>query len=418
MLFRETGIKMYRNDKIIWRKAGVLLILTTLLIPISVGASLVSYETQYPIDGRFSLSGETDPKQGNMDLDIIVDEDFELEWQPDSDGDLAPYLWEMEQTSTEIMEGVPCWWHQYEEMGENYAGLWWGTTPQDEWLMTRALDLSVYTEASLEFETWNFGQLPGHWEGDYVEVSTDGGSTWEVLANLYDLAPAGGQFFGQLIPINLTKYCGDSAVTVAFHRLTEIPNMNVGWWMIDNVLITAGGMIPIPVVDIESIAGGFGVKAALINQGSGEATDVQWEISFDGGLILIGGKSGSEPSILAGDVVNVASGLVLGIGRTEINVTAGNMWSTAQGFVLGPFLLAVKTNNYEPVDNFTINWKQCTVTINKTNYTGKHSVQFVDKDGNILGSKSGVQFTNGSATISVENWIKQKLKAGGSINVR
>ena len=40
------------------------------------------------------------------------------------------------------------------------------------------------------------------------------------------------------------------------------------------------------------------------------------------------------------------------------------------------------------------------------------------KDGNILGSKSGVTFTAGVATFSVENWIKNKLKAGGWVNVR
>ena len=423
-IFREARKNMRRKN--ILKDAGVLLILTILLIPISVGTGLVSHETQYPIDGKLSVSGETDPKQTNMDLDIIVDEDFELEWQPDNNGDLAPYLWEMEQTSTEIMQGVPCWWHQYYEMGENHAGLYWGTLPQDEWLMTPQLDLSWYTEASMEFETWNFGYQYGYWEGDYVEVSTDGGSTWEILANLYDLAPPGGHFMGELMSFDLTRYCGNSTVIVAFHRLTQVPNMNLGWWMIDNVLITAGGMIPMPVVDIESISGGFGVKAKIKNYGSGEATDVQWEISFKGGFILIGGKSGVESSIPAGGVVNVSSGLVLGLGMTEINVSVklnndstSKRWLTFMALVILFLVLAPEEDYYEPVTSFIINWKQCTVTVQLKGAQGNYDVHFVDKNGDVMNSTTkNVTFKNGQATFHVELKIKYKLKAGGDIYVR
>ncbi|MFO7677459.1 MAG: hypothetical protein R6V50_03640 [Thermoplasmatota archaeon] len=407
-------MKMSKNK--FKKKAGVFLILLSLLmISFSVTASHIS-------DEKNSVSQKNQPNSLFDDWDVLIQESFEDEWVPDSNGDLAPYRWEMEQTTGEIMEIIPCWWHQYEEMGENYAGLWWGFQPQDEWLMTPPLDLSVYTEAILEFETWNFGQIPGFWEGNFVKVSIDGANTWETLVNLYELAPPGGQFFGEHMLFDLTSYCGESAVIVAFHRLTEDPNMNVGWWMIDNVLINAGGMIPIPVVDIGTIGGGFGVKASIVNYGTGIATNALWEISFDSGLILIGGNSGSEENIDPSEEIDITSGLVFGLGSVIINVSAGDMWTTAEGFVIGPFVLAVKAKNYVPIDNngkdFTINWAQCTITIRKAGENGLRSVQFVDKDGNILGSKSGIRFTAGSATFSVENWMKNKLNAGGSINIR
>lgn len=367
-----------------------------------------------------AASVETVTESTMLEDETLIDEDFEDPWEPDSNGDLAPSLWEMEQTSTEVNQGVPCWWHQYEEMSENYAGLWWGTLPQDEWLMTRPFDLSVYTEASLEFETWNFGHHPGFWEGDFVEVSIDGGDTWDVLANLYDLAPPEGQFFGELMSFDLTDYCGNSAVIVAFHRLTEDPNTNVGWWTIDNVLITAGGMIPIPVVDIESISGGFGVTTVIKNYGTGEALDVEWSVHLEGGFILFGGdKSGDITEILPDNEIAVKTGFIFGIGRTSIEVTVDEVWEMADAIVLGPFVVGVAAKSWIPVDNFTINWRQCTVTVNSAGTTGQHSVQFVDKDGNIIATKSGWDFgTTGSATGDVETWIKNKLRAGGDINVR
>lgn len=367
-----------------------------------------------------AASVETITETSMLEDETLIDEDFEDPWVPDANGDLAPEIWEMEQTSTEVNQGVPCWWHQYYEEGENYAGLWFGTLPQDEWLMTRTFDLSVYTEASLEFQTWNFGFHPGYWEGDFVEVSDDGGDTWDVLANLYDLAPPDGQFFGELIEFDLTDYCGNSAVIVAFHRLTENPNMNFGWWMIDNVLITAGGMIPIPVVDIESISGGFGVTTVIKNYGTGEESDVEWSIHLEGGFILIGGdNSGDIAEILPDDEVPVKTGFIFGIGRTTIEVDVNEISETATALVLGPFVVAVAAKSWIPVDNYTINWRQCTVTVNSAGTTGSHSVQFVDKDGNIIASKSGWDFgTTGSATGEVETWIKNKLRAGGDVNVR
>jgi len=353
--------------------------------------------------------------QALNDGDIIIDEDFES-W--------VPFRWSIIKTTEEVNE-FPCWWHQYEEEGENYAGLWWGRLPQDEWLMTPALDLSVWTEASLSFSTYNFGFKEGCWEGDFIKISPNGGETWNILGNLYEMAPPGGSFYGEIIEFDLSEYAGLKEVIVAFHRETGDPNINAGWWMIDDVIITAYHTIPIPVVDIQTISGGIGVTAVIENVGTGEATDIEWSITLKGdiGIILFGGdKSGTISSLLPGESFIISTGLLFGLGLLEINVTADYMWDTTLGLVMGPFVLAKSTKNYVPADKTTINWAQCTITVDISttypNLKGKHSVQFVDKDGDILGSKSGITFTAGVATFSVENWIKNKLKAGGWVNVK
>jgi len=359
-----------------------------------------------------------DPKYlGKEDGDIIINEDFESDW--------VPFRWDVIQNTDETNYDHPCWWSQLEGQGSNEslgAGVWWGREPQDEWLMTPALDLSVWTEASLSFWTYNYGFREGRWEGDFVKVSPDGGETWETLGNLYEMAPPYDGFFGVVIDFDLSDYAGFSEVIIAFHRETGDPNMNIAIWVIDDVVITAYNTIPIPVVDVQTISGGFGVTAVIENFGTGEATDVDWSITVKGGGFIIGGdNNGSINNMLPGDIVTLTSGFLFGLGIPEINVTVNNMWMTTRGLALGPFVLA-KGGNYVPADSTTINWQQCTITVDisttSPNLRGQHSVQFVDKDGNILGSKSGITFTSGVAVFSVENWLKNKLNAGGSVNVR
>jgi len=384
-----------------------------------VKAVVFAIALAFLMPGVFAIADNEDDIQPitSNEGDIIIDEDFESDW--------VPFRWSVIKTTDELNQEIPCWWHQYFEEGENYAGLWMGTLPQDEWLMTPALDLSVWTDAKLSFSTYNFGLREGCWEGDFVKISPDGGETWDVLANLYDLAPPGGSFFGDIIEIDIPEYAGLKEVIVAFHRETGDPNINAGWWLIDDVIITAYDTIPIPVVDIRTISGGFGVTAIIENVGTGEATDIEWSITTEDllGIILFGGEEGGTiSSLLPGESFTVLTGLLFGLGLIEINVTADYMWETTSGLVLGPFVATKMAKNYVPADDMTINWAQCTLTVDIStkypNLNGQHSVQFIDKDGNVLGSKSGPRFTNGVATFSVENWLKNKLNAGGSVNVR
>ena len=80
-----------------------------------------------------------------------------------------------------------------------------------------------------------------------------------------------------------------------------------------------------PAVEIENITGGLlKVTAVITNTGSADATDVDWSINLNGGLILLGKETtGTAATIPAGGQVEVTSGLILGFGKTTITVFAG-----------------------------------------------------------------------------------------------
>ncbi|MCK4333060.1 MAG: PKD domain-containing protein, partial [Thermoplasmatales archaeon] len=79
-----------------------------------------------------------------------------------------------------------------------------------------------------------------------------------------------------------------------------------------------------PIVDIGVISGGLLKISTLIkNKGEVESTGVQWSITLDGGMILLGKESNGEiPSIPAGENVTITSDIILGFGETEVTVTA------------------------------------------------------------------------------------------------
>jgi len=58
--------------------------------------------------------------------------------------------------------------------------LWWSNRGDDsDMMLTRAFDLSDASTATLEFWTWY--DIEEDWDYAYVEISTDGGKTWEIL---------------------------------------------------------------------------------------------------------------------------------------------------------------------------------------------------------------------------------------------
>jgi hypothetical protein len=87
---------------------------------------------------------------------------------------------------------------------------------------------------------------------------------------------------------------------------------------------TATIIAPAPEIEIGTITGGlFKVKAVIKNTGDADATDVDWSITLDGGLIILGKETtGTETTIAAGGQVEVTSSLILGLGKTTITVTA------------------------------------------------------------------------------------------------
>ncbi len=63
-----------------------------------------------------------------------------------------------------------------------YSGryFWWSNRGDDsDMMLTRAFDLSDVSDATLEF--WIWYDLEEDWDYAYVEISADGGQTWEIL---------------------------------------------------------------------------------------------------------------------------------------------------------------------------------------------------------------------------------------------
>ena len=82
--------------------------------------------------------------------------------------------------------------------------------------------------------------------------------------------------------------------------------------------------IGLPALDIGSLKGGlFKVKSIIKNKGEAEATDIQWTITLDGGLILLGKESSGEIGYLdPGEEAEINSKIIFGLGKTVVRATA------------------------------------------------------------------------------------------------
>jgi hypothetical protein len=94
-----------------------------------------------------------------------------------------------------------------------------------------------------------------------------------------------------------------------------------------------------PVIVIDTITGGFGVKAVIKNIGGADAVDVPWSIALDGNLIFFGTSKAGTIDIKAHTSVTLKS-IVFGFGTTNINITADTVTKSTPGNV---FLVFVNT---------------------------------------------------------------------------
>lgn len=102
-----------------------------------------------------------------------------------------------------------------------------------------------------------------------------------------------------------------------------------------------------PILDINIIKGGlFRVNTAITNQGDFPATDVEWDISLNGGFILFGKQTtGTIPNLPVGDEIAINSDLIVGFGPTIITTTATISEGTAIREQTGSiFIFFVKVN--------------------------------------------------------------------------
>ena len=113
------------------------------------------------------------------------------------------------------LDGGSCWWSN---RGDSISST-----------LTREMDLSGVDNATLRFRAWY--HLEDEWDYAYVEVSTDGGSTWDILAapgtspasplaNSFGPGYTGTSEGWQEIEVDLTRYAGREAL-LRFHNVTD-----------------------------------------------------------------------------------------------------------------------------------------------------------------------------------------------------
>jgi len=102
-----------------------------------------------------------------------------------------------------------------------------------------------------------------------------------------------------------------------------------------------------PELEIGLISGPIGVTATINNIGTAPATNVSWDITLDGGIILLGKtKTDTIAEIAVDGSAEIKIPFVLGFGKTVITVTAecneGKTASKAQNATVLLFFVLIK----------------------------------------------------------------------------
>jgi len=197
----------------------------------------------------------------------------------------------------------------------------------------------------------------------FISISLDNGNTWYDPIELTDIFSEEFDFSEQ--------------ITVYPYVCDQIIDLGDGWGKIDmwymddnsfgsNVHGTGsnvGGQItycslkvkfseppPDPETEIGKVKGGFGkVSADVENIGTVNATDIDWSISVQGGILGLINRSteGTIATLDTGETETVETDpvfqFIFGFGRINITIEAtyAETW-TGTGFVFGPFVLGVR----------------------------------------------------------------------------
>jgi len=138
----------------------------------------------------------------------------------------------------------------------------------------------------------------------YTSITEDGGATWTTPNDNSENGPV------------------ESADICAFG----------GLYSAQEVIYFSPIDTSVPIVEIKSISGGFGVKAEVENSGTGDAVDVPYTITASGGLIgMINKESEGVISIPAGDSVSISLPMIIGLGSVTIDVQVGTASTSVDG---------------------------------------------------------------------------------------
>ena len=166
-------------------------------------------------------------------------------------------------------------------------------------------------ESQQVFYLWSWGDINGTWLGPF-----DSG------------APS--------IATHQWNSSGTYSIRV---KAKDVEGAESGWSESITVLIDDS-----PQIEIGEITGGFGkVSVQIKNSGAGDAVNVNWSISLQGGLVILGRQTtGTILKIIPGFAPEIQTGFLLGLGKTSLTVTADIANKTVSAVLLGPFVI-IKT---------------------------------------------------------------------------
>jgi hypothetical protein len=125
---------------------------------------------------------------------------------------------------------------------------------------------------------------------------------------------------GEVVSLKHTwDFVGDYSVTV---KAKDSEGLESSWSEASVISI-----VSLPRIEIGAITGGFGgITAEIKNVGAGDATDVAWSITLEGGFVLLGrGTTGTYTKIMPGFAPKAKTCFVFGFGSVDINITAGDV---------------------------------------------------------------------------------------------
>ncbi len=158
-----------------------------------------------------------------------------------------------------------------------------GKADQIDTTLVRTVDLTGKTTAALDFWTWY--DIEQYWDFGFVQVSTDGGSTWTSLAidgttSIFD--PSGMESIGDNLPgftgnsggwlhktFDLSAYVGQP-IQLQFRYMTDWGTSLEGFY-VDDIGVTADGA-PVFFDDVETLDGAWTASGWTRAAGSGLKT--------------------------------------------------------------------------------------------------------------------------------------------------
>jgi hypothetical protein len=250
--------------------------------------------------------------------------------------------------------------HEFTITSGTFDFIAWQYIPNDFSGETYFILLSDYLDGQDSANTWalqiTFNSAVGLVESEFDAVTCPLiTGRWVELKTSINLTSDFFQFF----------YDGDLLIEKAW--TSTINNNGAGTLELDAVDLYANNSSPVyyddlkitppggeppqpepPELQITNITGGKSIDATLTNIGEGNATNVTWSITLNGGLLFKGKiTTGNFPLVLAGSSYPLACDKIVGFGKVTIAVSAScdedvTADATTSGFVFLFWVLGVK----------------------------------------------------------------------------